>query len=138
MLRTALALLLNWAAQLIHYGLFGDSTPWMFSMFIDVITATVILARPSGKMQSALGTTFLVQCTLHTAYALTLLHGYSYDASYSYWSALRNIAILQIFLVSLWWADGMGTRLLGDRYRNWVHWRGDLAQGADHKGVVRP
>ncbi len=137
MFRVALALLGNWAAQLAYWAISGDSTPWLFNMLIDTLTATVILLRPSGKMQAALGVTFVFEIACHTAYAwLNLRHGFIYVEQRNYWEMLHFIAKVQIFLAGAWFLDGLAGQLFGDIYRRYVPWHRGVATSAHHSGMV--
>lgn len=136
MIRTSLALLANWAAHLAHYRLFGDPTPYMFSIFADVLTAIVILARPAGRMQATIGWTLLVQITIHSGYIVHIIvSGYTLQAETSYWAWIDWIATAQIALLGGWFADGMGRYACGDDYRRFVPWHRHPSVPADRPGV---
>lgn len=100
MVRTALALLANWAAHMAWWSLTADPSPYVFSIIVDTATAVIILTRPAGRMQALIGWSLLIQITIHFAYALHVLGGgYAVEAEARYWTWLDWIALAQIVLV---------------------------------------
>ncbi len=139
MVRTTLALLLNWAAHLAHWTMFGDPTPYVFSIFADTLTVVVILARPAARMQAVIGWTLLAQIFVHFGYWLHIqIGGYSVEAEDRYWAILDWSALGQIVMIGGWFTDGMARRLFGDGYTRLVPWHRDGAQANDPAGVAAP
>ncbi len=108
MLRTAGALIGCLVVNRIHYLLTNDSTPYMWYMVIDAITAAIVLLRPAGKVQAVIGTTFLVELAMHLSYWINLrLNGYNLGAATTYWWMLLIIALLQAALIGGWTVGGL-------------------------------
>src|SRR5687768_15372392 len=72
MLRTILAIF-GWFAAANAWTIpHGGGEPWALFFVLDVVAALVVLIMPAGKMQSLIGTTFLVKLAFDTAYGLAL------------------------------------------------------------------
>lgn len=114
MIRTTTALLANWLAHMLYWGVSHDPTPYFFSIGVDTLTAVIILTRPAGRMQAMIGWTLLVQIMVGFSYALAVkTGGYVVEAEHRYWLWLDTIAAIQILLVGGWWIGGLGRRFLG-------------------------
>lgn len=138
MLRVALVLAGNWLAHYVHYQIFADSSPYMFSLFVDFLSAVVILSRPAGRMQALIGWTLLTQIMIHSGYWVNILSsGYSLYAEYRYWAWLDWIALGQIALLGAWTIDGMARHIFGDSYRQLVPWYRRVPRPQDPAGVVQ-
>ncbi len=114
MLRTILAIF-GWfvganAWTISHWG--GE--PWALLFALDVIAALVVLIMPAGKMQSLIGTTFLVKLAMDTAYGLALFYGHADPLKY--WWALTGIGFVQLLLVGGWWLSERFPHLRGVRF----------------------
>src|SRR5690349_14102127 len=53
----------------------GGGEPWALFYALDVIAALVVLVMPAGKMQSLIGTTFLIKLAFDTAYGIAYFKG---------------------------------------------------------------
>jgi len=108
MTRTAAALLGCLIVNRIRFLLFGDSTPFMWYILSDAITAAIILKAPAGRIQAAIGVSFVVELCMHFAYWINLRHnGYIWSAAILYWYILFSIAIAQAALLGGWACAGL-------------------------------
>jgi len=98
MIRTALAIFLNWCAQTAFAESFHVYDAWWFFIIIDTISAAAILHQPAGKVQALIGATFMGQILLHVVYAFSN-HGVG---AYPYWQMLTAMAFVQLLLLGGW------------------------------------
>jgi hypothetical protein len=68
--RTALALAANWLACMVAVAAVGRTDPWMAFAIADAIAAYVVLSHPASRPQAVIGCIYIVQITVHLAYAL--------------------------------------------------------------------
>lgn len=101
MLRTILAIFGWFLAANAWTISHGGGEPWALFFALDVIAALVILIMPAGKMQSLIGTTFLIKLAFDTAYGLAVFYGYPEPVKY--WWALTILGFIQLLLVGGWW-----------------------------------
>lgn len=127
MIRTVLAITGNWLINSAFVLATGAYTPWLWFACIDAITAAIILARPAGKWQAAIGWVFIAQIVVHFMYWIADRP----EAAYDYWLMLTRLAWLQIALVVLWGGIMGGKR----SYSAWVRRRSGNAV-ADGVGSV--
>jgi hypothetical protein len=102
MIRTTIAMVAVLALSLtLHRFLWPfPSEPYCLTMLVaDALAAAVVLIRPAGRAQAAIGITFLVQMGF---YAGRLLNGDRADFDNLWWG-LSSMAFLQIVLVGGWW-----------------------------------
>lgn len=139
MLRVSLALLANWLAHVAWYSATHDPTPYQFSIITDFLTAVVVLARPSGRMQSVVGASLLVQIGVSFGYWLHMVvGGYTAEAEIRYWTILDWSALAQILLVGMWSGDGLARYVFGDGYNRRVPWHRAVPEAPDRQGVAQP
>ncbi len=101
MVRTSLAILLNWIAQTVFAETTGIYDAWWFFIVIDAITAAVIIRQPAAKVQALIACVFMGQILLHVVYAFS---NHSVGA-YPYWQLLTVMAFLQLLLLGGWTID---------------------------------
>lgn len=82
-----------------YTALTRDTDPWAYFMALDLITATVILYQPAGRPQAIIGTLYLVQIAMHTAYGIAGLKG----DPIVYWWMLTVTGFLQLLFCGGWW-----------------------------------
>lgn len=117
-IRTAIAMLANWCAQVAFYALTAMSTAWWFFLPLDVVTARYVLRNPSGKLQGIVSFLLLAQIAFHAAYGINeMLNGYSWGAEMKYWTFLTGIAALQAVSVGGGIGGGFLVRLYRRRFR---------------------
>lgn len=68
--RTAFALVGNWLACMAAVFVLGRYDPWLAFLIIDAVAALVVLQHPASKPQAVIGCIYIVQVTVHLAYAL--------------------------------------------------------------------
>lgn len=105
MIRTAIAIALNWAVLTAFVLLTGIHNAWPLYLAADAATAFVILYQPAGRMQALIGWTYMAQIMIHVIFATSnpIL------ADYPYWELLLWIAWVQLALLGGW----IGGRWLG-------------------------
>lgn len=101
MLRTAIVLLANYVVNtwfVLHFQIYD---PWYFYLLIDTFSALVILYRPAGRVQSAIGGTYIAQIVMHAVYGISkFLHPDISDVRY--WQVLTIIADAQLLILGVW------------------------------------
>lgn len=125
MIRTALAILLNWAIGTLFVMATDIYDPWWLFMGLDAAAAFVILYPPAGKIQALIGCTYITQILVHFIYSVSN-HAI---AAYSYWEVLTGVAFVQLLLLGGWVGGHWGRRYFGHSRRS----HGALAHGK--KGV---
>ena len=70
MRRTAYVLIGNWLACMAAVALTGSLAPWPLFIVIDAVAAWVVLQSPSTRPQAVIGCIYIIQFTVHLAYAL--------------------------------------------------------------------
>jgi len=132
LVRCALALLANWVIGMAISLFWSDA--WPSNIVLDAATAYIVLRKPAGKWQAALGVTYCIQIMAHLGYGVRILLGIGADAM-EYYNNLTAIAFFQLFLlggwsggraVALWWFDRRGPA------------RGSAAPDPRHSGVAEP
>lgn len=120
MLRTILAIL-GWFIAANAWTIpHGGGEPWALFFALDVVAALVVLIMPAGKMQSLIGTTFLVKLAFDTAYGLAYFYGN--PDPIKYWWSLVIIGFVQLLLVGGWWLSERYPTLWGlRRIRSFNH-----------------
>jgi hypothetical protein len=68
--RTALALAGNWLACIVVVLLMGVVDPWAAFAAADAVAAFIVLSHPASRPQAVIGCIYIVQITVHLAYAL--------------------------------------------------------------------
>jgi hypothetical protein len=68
--RTALALAANWLACMVAVAAVGRVDPWMAFAIADALAAYIVLSHPASRPQAVIGCIYIVQITVHLAYAL--------------------------------------------------------------------
>lgn len=120
--RCASVLLANWVAQFVYNEWAGTFTPWAWFTIVDLLSALVILWKPAGRWQAALGITYVAQIVFHFVYANGGL------AQHDYWQVLTNIAWLQLLLLGVWGYGSGASRFA-------VRWRARRADKVDNGGL---
>lgn len=96
----------------------GVSDAWQFNIVIDTYAAIVILFRPAGRWQAALGSFFCAQIAMHGGYGVGQLLGKTTDPVL-YYDALTSVAWVQLLLIGGWcsgiWGGGLVRRWFGNR-----------------------
>lgn len=112
MMRTALALFFCLVVDRLHFYATQEYVPWAWYLATDTIVAAIVLARPAGRVQAAIGITFLAEISAHVAYGIFVhRNGYHYEVAMSYWRMLYGVAILQAVLIVGWTAGGLARRI---------------------------
>ncbi|WP_170815339.1 hypothetical protein, partial [Salmonella enterica] len=68
--RTAFALIANWLVVMAARPIFDRPDMWLVFLVVDAITAFFVLQHPASKPQAVIGCIYIVQVTVHLAYAL--------------------------------------------------------------------
>jgi hypothetical protein len=68
--RTALALAGNWLAVMLAYFITGRPDSWTAFAAADAVAAFIVLSHPASRPQAVIGCIYIVQITVHLAYAL--------------------------------------------------------------------
>jgi hypothetical protein len=118
MIRTSLAIFLNWCATTAFATLTGAYDAWWFFIIVDTISAAVILHQPAARVQALIGCTFMGQILLHVVYAFSNHN----VGAYPYWQMLTAGAFVQLLLLGGWTIAG---------------WRGEY-DGLGRVASVRP
>lgn len=119
--RTAAAMVLNCAANILFVLLTGIESPWLWYVVTDGLAARVILHQPAGRAQSAIGWVYMAQILMHGVYAVSD-HAL---AANPYWQILMSLALVQLLILG-GWVIGRGGRHFG------------LGGGADRSGLAHP
>jgi hypothetical protein len=98
MIRTALAIGLNWLANTAFVVLTGVYDPWWYFIATDAVCCAVVLYQPAKKIQAVIGWTYMAQILMHVVYAVSN-HAI---AAWPYWQALTALAFLQLLLLGGW------------------------------------
>lgn len=122
-LRCLFAVLAVWCAGWAYGEYFNDFSHWQFNILTDGTAAVVILRRPAGKMQAALGGTYAVQVMMHVAYGAREL--WSKPDPVAYYDMLTLVAYAQLAILG-GWCIGLWGRAALDRWR-------DRAGALDHR-----
>ena len=101
LLRTALAIWLNWIAGLFYVNVTDNLTPWHYSIFIDAVAAAGVMWHPAGRVQGYIGLFYMLQIAAHIAYGIRDLLGIPTDAVF-YYDAITYIAWAQLFAIGAW------------------------------------
>ena len=109
--RCASVIIVNWIAQFVYNDWAGTFTPWVWFTLIDLLSGMVILWKPAGRWQAALGITYGAQIVCHFIYAKGGL------VQHDYWQVLTNIAWLQLILLGVW-GYGSGASRFAVRWRS--------------------
>lgn len=110
MIRTAIAITANWSLGTAFVYATGIYDPWAFSLALDALTAFIVLYHPAGRVQSAIGWTYIAQIIIHCVYAVSN-HAI---AQHAYWQLLTWIAFLQLALLGGWIVGHWGRRYFSD------------------------
>lgn len=114
MMRTTMAIV-GWFAAANAWTIpAGGGEPWALFFALDVIAAMVVLVMPAGKMQSLIGTTFLIKLAFDTAYGIAYFKGVADPVKY--WWALTLVGFVQLLLVGGWWLSEHYPSLAGIRH----------------------
>lgn len=111
MARTGIAIALNWICGVAWVRATGDYSPAIAWTLIDFGAAMVILMRPAGRMQAAVGAVFLAEIVAHMLYYIAAHPGENY-----YLGVLDVLADVQLVLYAAW-VGGVGVRGIGNRWR---------------------
>lgn len=109
--RCAAALLVNWLVGM-AVSFMGWTDAWPVNIPLDALTAVVILIRPAGRWQSALGVTYCIQIVMHIGYGALLTLKMGADAM-AYYTQLTGVAFLQLAILGGWGIDLWGRRVSG-------------------------
>lgn len=116
MMRTAAALLGCLIVNRLHFLFTHEYVPYGWYIIVDTITAAIVLARPAGRVQAMIGTTYLAEISFHVAYAVYLhRNGFQYATELCYWKLLFWTAMLQAAMIVGWTGSGLA-RLLPVRW----------------------
>jgi hypothetical protein len=133
LVRSMAAVALNWMLGLAFNFGTGITDGWWFNICIDIAAAVVILYRPAGRWQAALGVTYCIQIAMHCGYGLLAIKGATDPMAYYNW--LTGIAWLQLLVVGGWCGGVWSGRGSVDRDRA----GGDSsAAGAGAHGMEEP
>lgn len=127
MARTGIAIALNWILGVAWVMASGDYSPAVAWVLIDFAAAMVILSRPAGRMQAAVGAVFLAEIVAHLLYFMASNPSEDY-----YLGVLDKLADVQLLLFGAW-VGGVGVRSIGHRWRR-RHRQRDLV--AHSSGMV--
>lgn len=101
LLRSAIAVLANWAFGIAFNYTTGITDGWWFNICIDTGAAAAILWHPAGRWQAVLGVTYCVQIAMHLGYGVVLLLQQTPDPmAYYHW--LTVIAFAQLVVLGGW------------------------------------
>lgn len=101
LLRTALAIWMNWIAGLLYVHTTGNMTPWHFNIFIDAVAAAGVMWHPAGKVQGYIGLFYFFQIAAHIAFGIRSLLGIPNDAIF-YYDAITYVAWAQLIALGSW------------------------------------
>lgn len=118
MLRTALTMLLNWAACSGIVLWLEDQAPWQWFALFDAMAAIIVTIRPASKAQAAIGAIYVAEIVAHSGYGIAGILGRHPDV-YFYLGELDKLAFFQVLLLG-GWASGRGLRSLA---RHWIQRR---------------
>jgi len=107
--RVAIVLAGNFIANELYYRATGEAAAWWWFLFVDAVSAWLVLARPVGRVQVYIGFTYLVQIGIHWAYALVS----DTSVAYEYWLYLTSIAWAQLVLLGGWAGHDVWRRTRG-------------------------
>ncbi len=109
MIRSGLALLINWLACVGIVLWLNDATPWLWFALFDAVACVVITVRPAAKMQAIMGAIFVAQIVCHTVYGTSILMGGTPNANFYLgtldWLSWGNLAVF------IMWTGGRFVRL---------------------------
>lgn len=134
MVRTALAIFVNYWVNTVYVEAAEIYDPWYFYMLTDALTAWIVLIRPAGKPQSLIGWSFIAQVIIHVVYGVSKLTNPEFDtysASLAYWQILLSVAVLQLVILG-GWVGGHWWRRYTDRSRP-----GDMAGAARSESMAQ-
>lgn len=100
LVRCAAALAVNWLFGVAFGLLTGITDGWWFNILIDSAAAFVILWRPAGKWQAALGVTYCAQIAMHIGYGFLSLRQANDPMPYYDW--LTWVAWAQLLILGGW------------------------------------
>jgi len=101
LLRTAAAILGCWIAGVAYTATTDDLTPWHFNIFLDAVTATVVMMNPAGRTQGTIGLLYFVQIAWHTAFGIQIFSGNKPDEQF-YYDAITWVAWAQLAVLGIW------------------------------------
>lgn len=113
MIRTGLALMLNWLACTAVVLLFGRVDLWAWFTLFDTVAAVVVTVRPAARVQAAIGAVLIAQIMCHAVYAIALYSKSSANLV-AYVDMLDRLAAVNLLLFG-GWVGGRGVRWCVDR-----------------------
>lgn len=90
-----------WLAGLVYWSLTGDYTHAPLNIITDALAASIIMMRPAGRFQSALGATYVIQVVIHAAFLLRVALTGSAD-EVVYYENLTIWAFIQLGVIGVW------------------------------------
>jgi hypothetical protein len=103
LLRTALAITVNWLVGTAYVQITHDYTPWYFNIVIDGIAAYVVMRRPASKVQGYIGLFYIIQICYHVGFGIRTL-GIIGEPGEStvYYDIITLIAWAQLMAMGMW------------------------------------
>lgn len=106
MIRTAIAITLNWLACVgIVYWL-NQPDPWLAFAIFDAIACLIITIHPAARMQAVIGSCFVAEILCSFIYGISS----NPDASY-YLQVLDKLSFVQLMLFVFWLMGGSVVRI---------------------------
>lgn len=90
-----------WIVGYLYGDITGDYVHAPINVLTDAFAASLIMMRPAGRFQSALGATYVIQVVIHAAFLLRVALTGSAD-EVVYYETLTIWAFIQLGVIGVW------------------------------------